>query len=178
MTKDLILTDVAIIDGNVVTNIIAADLDVTPLDVLAQYHTAAVDLTGRDPQPRLKWSYDVKSDTFSPPPVNLAVVQAQNIATAQTLIQQFVVARYSLETRFSFNALYNLALDAGLTNRLAYIKRLFTWAQAVIAYAATYAASVMAQTDPAVVQAMSPDFTALAAADPYVTPVAAIQIPN
>lgn len=108
--------------------------------------------------------------------VYLAMAIKENISKSQYAIQAFVVSRYSLETRFSFNALYNISLAAGLTNRTAYIMRLFTWASTIIAYAATYVASVQAMTDIPTIVATTPDLGSFVSSDPLLTPVAAIQI--
>jgi hypothetical protein len=110
--------------------------------------------------------------------VYLTLAIKANILTSQAAVQSFVTSRYTLDTRFNLNALYILATQSGLTNRATYITQLFTWAQAVVAYAATYMNSVSAMTNVTTIVNTQPNFTTLTAADPCVTPVAAIQINN
>ena len=111
--------------------------------------------------------------------VYLSIAQQFNLAQAQAAVQAFVNSRYSLETRFNLMAIWNLCNgNILLLNRTAYVKQIFTWAQAVVTYAATYMATINAMTDPAVVAATTPNFSTLISSDPLVNPVAAIQINN
>lgn len=108
--------------------------------------------------------------------VKLAI--AANILQAQSLIQAFLNSHYSLDLRFNFNALYLLAQANGtLPNRMAYISQLFTWAQAIVSFAAQYVTTVQAMTNVTQIINTMPDFSLLPA-DPCITPIAAIQINN
>lgn len=111
----------------------------------------------------------------------LSMAKQTQIARAQLALQAFILDRYPLETRWSLLALLNDANSAAnilLVNRRAYIQQIFTWTKTVISYAATFMATVNAQTDPAAIAALKWDFTALAAADPAITPIAAVAIAN
>jgi hypothetical protein len=137
------------------------------------------DVTSVVPQPSAGWTYTSPGVYTSPVSApTLAQAIAANLASATATIEAFVEGRYSLGTQNAFRNIYALATNAGLTNRAAYCLQLMTWGQSVVDYAATYMAAVTAMTSVAIVQATIPDFTALIAADPLVTPVAAIQISN
>jgi len=109
-------------------------------------------------------------------PVYLTIAIKTNIARAQPALQDFVDQHYDARTRLALNALLYCAQANGLLpNRVAYLMQVMTWVQAVIAYSAAYVATVSAMTNPATVAATQPDFTQIAA-DPLVTPIAAVQI--
>lgn len=111
--------------------------------------------------------------------VYLSIAKQFNIAKATTTFQDFGLSRYSLITRFSLMAVYQLALlNILLVNRRAYLLQLFTWAQSLVTYSVTYMAAVNALSDPAAVAAMVPDFGPYIVSDPLVTPIAAVQINN
>lgn len=108
--------------------------------------------------------------------VYLSLAIQENIALFQLAAQSWVTARYTLDTRFNFIALYTNAQQHLYLNRMAYISQLFTWADSVIAYSAAYITNVKAQTDPVVVSSIVPDFTQAAVPDPMVSPLVAIGI--
>lgn len=108
----------------------------------------------------------------------LSMAKQTQISRAQAALQIFILDRYPLETRWSFLALLNDAIANSLINRQAYVQQIFTWTRTVITYAATFMGTINAQTDPVTIAALRWDFTALAAADPAITPIAAVQIGN
>ncbi len=135
------------------------------------------DLTDIKPQPSVGWSFD--GTNYAPPPIAvpvLSVAKAQNISSFRDAMQAFVDSRYPLDIRFNFIAIYINAQQNGLTNRMAYVSRIFPWMNATIAYAAQYVGSVQAGNDPATVVAKTWDFSTLIDSDPLITPIAAIQI--
>lgn len=111
----------------------------------------------------------------------LSMAKQTQIARAQLALQTFILDRYPLETRWSLLALLNDANSAAnilLVNRRAYIQQIFTWTRTVITYAAAYMASINAMSDPATIRDTRWDFSALAASDPAITPLAAVAIGN
>lgn len=109
----------------------------------------------------------------------LSMAKQTQIGRAQLALQSFILDRYPLETRWSFLALLNDANNnVLLINRRAYIQQIFTWTRTVITYAATFAASINAMSDPATIAATQWDFSTLSVSDPAITPLAAVAIGN
>lgn len=111
------------------------------------------------------------------PAAYLAIAKKENLLQFQSEVQEYVGARYSLDVRFNLNALYQLSLQQGLTNRAAYITQLFTWAQGIVTYASTYTSSVMAMTKGSDIAAAKFDSTQMPV-DPLVSSMTAIGILN
>lgn len=113
------------------------------------------------------------------PPVNqqsLVVATGTAIAAFTNALNQFIAIHYTTDTRLNLLGIYNNAVVNSLTNRQAYIGQLLTWQNSVLAFAATYIATVQAQTTPSAVAALTWNFSTLASTDPLVTAVAALQI--
>lgn len=109
----------------------------------------------------------------------LSMAKQTQLSRFQAAMQAFVLDRYPLETRWGFIALLNDAnQNILLINRRAYIQQIFTWTKAIITYSATYAASINAMSDPATIAGTSWDLSTLAASDPMITLIAAVQIGN
>jgi hypothetical protein len=109
--------------------------------------------------------------------VYLSIAKALKLSDFQSAVQSFISSHYDDPTRLTFLALERNAQNLGLTNRLTYLAQIDTWAAAIIAYAATYAASVSAMSSAATVAASTWSFSGLIA-DPAITPMGAISIPN
>lgn len=117
-------------------------------------------------------------DSMAPSTLPLSQAIVFNLSQARDSLQAFVESRYSLDIQNSFRIIYTLAVINSLTNRAAYCLQIITWGQLCVSYAATYISTVKSMTDPTTVAATFPDFSALVAADPLVTPIAALAILN
>lgn len=109
----------------------------------------------------------------------LAFAKQGKLVQFQAALQDFLLSRYTLETRWSFIALYVTAQsNILLVNRRAYIGQLFTWASSVITLAATMGAAINAAGSEAAAAAITWDFSTLVNSDPLVSPLAAAAINN
>jgi hypothetical protein len=161
--------------GGTVVNLVNAPADGNILDQSFGW----CDITNYNPQPQIGWTTSDNINFVNPAPaITLPQAIQRNLQEFQAAVEDFVDNSYSLEIRFNFMALYVLATQAGLTNRAAYISQLFTWAQAVVSYSASYAGAINAMTDIAQVTTTKWDFTKISIPNPHVSPMVAIQIVN
>lgn len=133
------------------------------------------DVTNIRPSPGIGWSY-ISAGVYTSPIILASVAIQKNISQFQTALQAFISAHYTTDTRLNFIGLYENAILNGLIARQAYIAQIFVWQNSIIAYAATYIAAIKAMTDSSLIASTVWDFTALAASDPLLSPMAAIQI--
>lgn len=166
----------AIVIGTTVTGYLLADLP------FIQGYTAkfdyAIDLTINGGNPLIGYTYDPNTDTFSAPVPSLAVAKINKIAAFQTAMQTFVNSRYSSDVRMNFIGIYINAQRNLLLNRQAYVAQLFPWQNSVITFAATTIAAINALSTPQDVIAYTWDLSSLISSDPYLSPIAALQIAN
>ena len=163
------------IKENIVTNI----LYVTDSSVLNSFDSdfSYDDITNVSPVPGVGWTY-VSSGVYTAPTISVSVAIQKNLSQFQLALQAFISSRYVTDVRLNFIGMYENAILNNLTNRQAYIAQLFVWQNLIIEYAATYIATVKAMTDSNAILATTWDFSSLAAADPLLSPMAAIQINN
>lgn len=109
----------------------------------------------------------------------VAFAKQGKLAQFQAALQEFILQHYALETRWNFIALYvDAQQNILLINRRAYIEQIFTWSRLIMTYAATFSATVNGSSDATAIGAMAWDFGTLGAADPLISPLAAVGIAN
>lgn len=109
--------------------------------------------------------------------VYLSISKAENLLLFNSNRLDYILARYSRDQQIQLMIMYEAAVKGSFSNRANYIAQILTWVNQITTYAASFVASVQAQSDPAAVTALVWDPTQFAA-DPGVTMLAAIQIPN
>lgn len=107
----------------------------------------------------------------------LSITIQTNLLMFKAASQDFVQTLYPPQTQIQMLSIYLAAQASGLTNRMAYVARLLTWINGVLAYSATYVAGVQALRDPAAVVAAQWDVTQFPA-DPAITLLGAMSIPD
>lgn len=161
------------VKDNKVTNIFYIE----DISVLNSFDNSFIydDVTSVTPSPGIGWGY-VSTSVYTAPVVLAATAIQKNISQFQTSLQNFISSHYTTDTRLNFIGIYENAILNGLISRQAYIAQLFVWQNAVIAYAASYIGAIKAMTDANLIASTVWDFTALAASDPMLSPMAAILI--
>lgn len=110
--------------------------------------------------------------------VYLSIAKQTNLAKFSAALNDFASLHYTIDVRQNLIGLYINAQQTSKSNRQAYISQIFTWQNSVIGYAATYVATINSLSDPAVVATTTWNFLANVSADPMISPIAAVQIPN
>jgi hypothetical protein len=136
-----------------------------------------VDVTSYNPIPSIGWTtIDNVNFVTNIPALNLSQAINANIQGFQNALMNFIDTSYSVDARLNFNAIYTLAIANSLPNRAAYIFQLFSWAEAVVTYASTYIASIMAMTDLGTVNSTTWNFASISVSNPTVTITGALEI--
>ena len=113
---------------------------------------------------------------MSPSVASLSPEKRQKLLDFNDALEDYVTTYFDLKTQFRIKIIYDLAVAQGLTNRAAYLLPLLNWVNALMSYAATFTASVMAQSDAATVAEMQWDFGQVSVSPPSVTLIGAISI--
>lgn len=118
----------------------------------------------------------VEGDTVRPATdaERLPALKAVRAAALADAVRAYAQARYPDREELRWR--WRQAVDAGLTNRAAYIAQALTWGDAVLVEYGQRAAALAAAATVAEVAAISTDFGALDASDPGVTVLAALQV--
>lgn len=111
------------------------------------------------------------------PVAYLAFAKQMNLFLFKSALRDFTDALYDSFTRQQLTNLYLAAVEAGLTNRKAYLAQILLWTNAVTEYVANYMASVNGAVNANAITDLVFDSTQFMA-DPKITASAAAQIPD
>lgn len=166
------MNNYALIQNYIIVNIVIAS-DSDPQDPSYIW----VNISSLNPLPSIGWTYN--GNTFSNPNAITVTIESAieaNLSNFSIALSSFIATRYSDSTRLNFIGLYTNAQLNSLSNRAAYIARLFIWQNNVIEYASSYSSSVSAMTDIPTIEATIWNFSDLLSDDPSISPLAAIAI--
>lgn len=112
------------------------------------------------------------------PQVYLAFARQCNLARFQASLNDYLDSKYSQAIRLNLIGLYLNAVAENLANRTAYLLQILIWQNAVMSYAGAYTAALSNMTDIPTIVSTLWDPRQIAVADPQISALAAVQIPN
>jgi hypothetical protein len=164
-----------LIQNGRVKNVIVSEAELVDDMIQAGAADASVMLNNGDPSPNIG---DVYANGNFSTALSKPLAISQQLTAFRLDLQNFIDSRYDINTRLNFQTLYTLALNDGKANRLAYLQPMLSWVETIISYSITVAAQIQGQATAADVLAYKWDFTSIASADPHLTLLGAISIPD